>query len=502
MGDAASGAIQLSFNPQLRVEFRGATVTSDAGLLLAREMDEHLGLGALIARHLTDPRRGRNRQFPLVDLFRQSIYSRLAGYEDTNDAERLAEDPTFRMLASRERRETSVALTSTLHWFETDVLPEEQNYEGLGHLNTALIEHAATRSPRRRVILDIDSSESPVHGAQEQSAYNGHFESVCYHPLFVFNPEGDCLAAKLRPGNVHSADGWDDVLLPLIDRYRVQGQTVVVRADAAFALPALYEALERRGVRYAIRLPANQVLERRIEDLLTRPRGRPSHAPLVRYRSFEYQAASWDRPRRVIAKIEHHLGELFPRVGFIVTTVTGTNRAVVRFYNQQPTRDGGAVDQGGQSRDALDAPLLSPLPGEPGPVAPRGHRLQPRQSAPSACSARRHPDLVPHESPAAAVQDGRAADPTCPVLHAAACRKLLDGNPLPANSRAHRATRMVPDVIESDGRAGSRVGSGGGVATDGDQLSEEARSGRKRAAHLLTSGQHGGEVCHVARPPG
>jgi len=202
-----------------------------------------------------------------------------------------------------------------------------------------LIQHAVTRSAPQRVTLDIDSSESPVHGAQEQPAYNGHFESVCYHPLFVFNPGGDCVAAKLRPGNVHSADGWDEVLLPVIDRYRAQGQTVVVRADAAFAPPALYETLERRGVRYAIRLPANDVLERAIEDLLVRPRGRPSHAPLVRYRSFSYQAASWERPRRVIAKVEHHLGELFPRVGFIVTTLTGTNRAVVRFYNGRGTAE-------------------------------------------------------------------------------------------------------------------------------------------------------------------
>src|SRR5262249_38141263 len=177
------------------------------------------------------------------------------------------------------RRETGVALTSTLNWFETDVLAEEPNYEGLGRLNTALIEHAATRSPTGRVTLDIDSSESPVHGAQEQSAYNGHFESVCYHPLFVFNPEGDCLAAKLRPGNVHSAEGWDEVLLPIIDRYRSRGQTVVVRADAAFAQPALYEALEQRGVRYTIRLPANDVLERQIEDLLTRDRSSLSSDP-------------------------------------------------------------------------------------------------------------------------------------------------------------------------------------------------------------------------------
>jgi hypothetical protein len=129
------------------------------------------------------------------------------------------------------------------------------------------------------------------------------------------------------------------VLLPVIDRYRAHGQTVVVRADAAFALPALYEALERRGVAYAIRLPANDVPERAIEDVLTRPRGRPSHAPLVRYRSFQYRATSWARPRRVIAKIEHHLGELFPRVGFIVTALTGTNRAVVHFYNQRGTTE-------------------------------------------------------------------------------------------------------------------------------------------------------------------
>ena len=149
MGDATSDPIQLSFNSQLRVEFRGATVTSDAGLLLPRALDEPLGLGALIERHLTDPRSGRNRQFPLVDLFRQSIYSRLAGYEDTNDAERLAEDPTFRMLASRDRREARIALISTLHWFETDVLTEEWNSEGLA----GRAKNSSTTSPvpgRRR----------------------------------------------------------------------------------------------------------------------------------------------------------------------------------------------------------------------------------------------------------------------------------------------------------------------------------------------------------------
>src|SRR5258707_1566019 len=137
VGDAESSPIRLSFNPQLRVEFRCATVTSDAGLLLPRALDEHLGLDALIKRHLTDPRTGHNRQFPLPDLFRQSIYSRLAGYEDTNDAERLAEDPTFRMLASRERRGTRLALTSTLPWVEKEGLTPEQKYPRLAPLHNA-----------------------------------------------------------------------------------------------------------------------------------------------------------------------------------------------------------------------------------------------------------------------------------------------------------------------------------------------------------------------------
>src|SRR5439155_15005244 len=95
------------------------------------------------------------------------------------------------------------------------------------------------------------SRETPAAPSIDTPCLGGgpshHFESVCYHPLFVFNPEGDCLAAKLRPGNVHSADGWDGMLLPVIDRYRARGQTVVVRAGAAFARPALYEALEQRG---------------------------------------------------------------------------------------------------------------------------------------------------------------------------------------------------------------------------------------------------------------
>jgi hypothetical protein len=205
--------------------------------------------------------------------------------------------------------------------------------------NRDMIGRAETWDRSDRVVLDMDSSESPVHGQQEGSAYNGHFETVCYHPLFLFNDHGDCLAAKLRPGNVSSADDWEELLVPEIDRRQAIGRRVVFRADAAFARPAIYEMLEARGVGYAIRIPAKKNLDLEIEDILFRSPGRPSHKPLVRYKSFQYQADSWITPRRIVAKVEHHVGELFPRVGFIVTNLRLPNRAVVRFYNKRGTAE-------------------------------------------------------------------------------------------------------------------------------------------------------------------
>lgn len=187
----------------------------------------------------------------------------------------------------------------------------------------------------KKVVLDMDSSESPVHGNQEGSAYNGHFGSVCYHPLFVFNQFGDCEAAELRPGNVHSAKGWRELLEPVLDRYRDTNQKIYFRGDAAFASPDVYEHLEESGILYAIRLKANNNLYREIEHLLTRPVGRPPKKPRVFYHSFSYRAASWTRSRRVVAKVEWHQGELFPRVGFIVTNLQRKASNVTRFYNQR-----------------------------------------------------------------------------------------------------------------------------------------------------------------------
>ena len=167
----------------------------------------------------------------------------------------------------------------------------------------------------QRVIVDMDSSESPVHGQQEGAAYAGHLESVWHHPLFLFNHFGDCEGAMLRPGNVHSAERWREVLEPVVERYEEKGVRLLFRADAAFAKPQVYEYLESRDIGCAMRLPANEVLQRCIRHLLKRPVGRPPKKTVVWYHDFKYQAKTWDQSRRVVAKVEWHQGELFPRVG-------------------------------------------------------------------------------------------------------------------------------------------------------------------------------------------
>src|ERR671912_942610 len=331
--------LRVAFDRRIKLEFHGAKITSDGGLLAYRELDDALDLTTMGVSALAEGRRGKNTRHRLLGLLRQAIYGRLAGYEDVNDAERLAHDPVMRAIVGREGLDRPAASTSQMGRFETEWLPTEANLAALAALSGTWIDRVHQRRPPDGVTLDLDSSESPTHGQQEGSAWNGHFSCTCYHPLFVFNQYGDLERCLLRAGHVHSAEDWRLVLEPVIARYRERGVDLYFRADAAFAKPEIYELLEHEGIRYAIRLPANQVLQRRIEHLLTRPVGRPPKKPIVSYASFHYQAASWTRARRVVAKVEWHQGELYPRVGFIVTNLTRPNKRVVKFYNGRGTAE-------------------------------------------------------------------------------------------------------------------------------------------------------------------
>jgi len=342
-GEAESGPLRLQFDPSVKLAFQGSSISSDGGLLLHRELDDALGLTDMAAGLIGDPRTGKNGRHRLAGFLRQSVFSRLAGYEDVNDADRLRRDPVMRQLVGGRAVKSGAASASAMGRFETEMLTRPENLSALAELPGRWIDAVHDRRPPKSITIDMDSSESPVHGDQEGSAWNGHFQSKCLHPLFVFNQFGDLERCALRPGNVHSADGWEDVLRPVLARYSAEARPSITRryfrGDAAFAIPALFELLESEGWDYAVRIKGNPKLHEQIGWLTKRRPGRPPNHVVRDYTSFHYRAKSWSKARRVVAKVEFHPGELFPRVGFIITNRSLPNERVLAFYNGRGTAE-------------------------------------------------------------------------------------------------------------------------------------------------------------------
>ena len=147
MGDGEKAPLRLQFNPKVRLEFHGSTITSDAGLLPIRELDEVLGLTEIAEDYLQESRAGRNIQHHLAPLLRQSIYSRLAGYDDTNDAQRLAQDLAMRIVVGWQGTERNAASTSEMGRFETELMTQENNLQGLAQMNAQWVERAIAHTP-------------------------------------------------------------------------------------------------------------------------------------------------------------------------------------------------------------------------------------------------------------------------------------------------------------------------------------------------------------------
>src|SRR3954447_163054 len=249
-GKKSDTALRVTFDPRLKLEFHGPKVTSDAGLLPFRDLDDALGLTDLAGEVLADPRTGQNSRHTLLGQFRQSVFGRLAGYEDVNDADRLGRDPAMRWIVGGRAVTQTAASASQMGRFETEVMTQAKNLAALTDLSGQWIDRVHARRPVKGIVLDMDSSVSPTYGGQEGAAYNGHFGCTCYHPLFVFNQFGDLERCALRPGNVHAAEGWREVLEPVIARYRTTMKRRYFRADAGFASPEVYELLEAEDYGY------------------------------------------------------------------------------------------------------------------------------------------------------------------------------------------------------------------------------------------------------------
>jgi hypothetical protein len=332
-GESSREYLRPDFDRSIMMDFQGAKLSSDTGFILMREVDQRHNVIAPMVKSLEDNRSAAHTKHTLEQMIRQRVYQMTGGYEDCNDADYLKVDPALRLSLSKGKK--FGAGQSALSRLENDILG---NAQGLAALDEAVLRAADAligRKDKYRFILDVDSTEDPAYGQQEGCVYNGHFGKTCFHPIVAFTGDGDCLAAELRPGNVHSADGVLDFIKPLVARYRSRFKLFWFRGDAAFALPDVYEYCEKEHVTYFIRLPMNYTLRKIIEpEITTRPMGRPPKSGVkVQLFEFYYRAGSWEKRRRVVCKVEWHNDELFPRVGFIVTNSTLREWEVVKAYN-------------------------------------------------------------------------------------------------------------------------------------------------------------------------
>jgi len=303
------------FDKPVSVVFDAEAQTSDAGLLLLAAADKRLGLSSLLASQIRDSRQAGKVRHELEELFRQRIFGIAAGYEDCNDAARMGADPALKLACGRGPvRGADLASQSTLCRFEN----KPTGRETIAMLRS--LEDAAVRGLKRRhrraarIVIDLDPSVDPAHGAQQGVLFNGFYDTWCYLPIFGFvsvagDPEHHLFCARLRPGTAKEARGGIPTLRRMIGKLRDafgRRQSILVRLDAGFARPGLLNALEELGVKYVVGLPNNAKLNRWAKRRLPRVRrlARESgHAQREFHERF-YAARSWPHERRVILKAE------------------------------------------------------------------------------------------------------------------------------------------------------------------------------------------------------
>jgi hypothetical protein len=370
MGEEQGTLFSPEYNRSIQVEARPEKLTSDAGALLTREVMERLGYSELFAKHLTDPRAVDRVTHPQIELLRTALLLLTQGWSEQSDVELLRADPALRTATSNRRgqrplREAAgrepagLCSQPTLSRLHQD-LGLRQNRAGLRAvlLDGAERQLHPKRQPRQReTTLDLDSVPYEVFGHQPGSARNGHYGVRCYHPLLLRSEQGGYLGAKLRPGNVHTADGGMQFALPILRRAREWAEQVWLRMDAGFPEGSLLDHLEEEGCLYVARINGNPVLKRMAAPYVTQP---PPEGQ-VRTHEFIYQAAKWTRPRRVVLVVlerTREQGEFFLDYFFLLTNVSVAEVPAGKLLERYRQR-GTAEKDFGEWKQALDVSLSS-----------------------------------------------------------------------------------------------------------------------------------------------
>ncbi len=337
-----SAIAPLVFSPPvtlpLAVDFLGGRLTSDGGWSWVAEADQALGLCAALAAVLPEHRRRRGRHTRL-ELLRQRIYQIVAGYEDQDDADTLRHDPLLKLVCGRlPESDPDLASQPTFSRLE-NAYSARDCYRVAEALGEIYLRERERDGVPERIVLDLDSTDDPTHGAQEGSAYHGYFRQKMYHPLLVFDGEtGQFITAILRPGTAHAGHGALAILKRLVRRLRQRWPHVSIelRADAGFAKPEIYAYCERERIVYTIGLVPNARLETLAAPLVATALAQQVAADGAKVRLLDetpYQADSWPHPRRVIVKAEALTKGTNTR--FVVTTRTEEPEPLYAWYTDR-----------------------------------------------------------------------------------------------------------------------------------------------------------------------
>jgi hypothetical protein len=338
---AWQGTFSFLDNLPIIVEPSAALLTSDAGLLPFRELDQRLHLTQQFAQALVDPRDPDLVRHTFLEMTRSRVFGILADYEDQNDHDALRADPTFKLIAGRAPDGPDLASQPTHSRFENAI-----SVGSLFGLREVFIDQfiASFATPPQHLTLDIDAVDDPTHGDQQLSLFHGYFEQYQYFPSFITCADNDqVVVLSLRPGAVHAALGADDDVEHLVSRLRQAWPDVHlhVRGDAGYGVPWMYAVCEGLRIDYTFGLSSNAVLKRHTEVLLERAVAafEATGQPQRLFEAFWYQAGTWESPRWVIVKVEANAVGTNRR--FIVTNRPGAQVLPEATYDDYAARGEG-----------------------------------------------------------------------------------------------------------------------------------------------------------------
>jgi Transposase DDE domain group 1 len=304
----------------VELDFDGGRLSSDAGVVLLKDIDEQLGLTRALAAVLSDPRDGRRIHFTPEDLLKQRVFQIAAGYEDANDANTLRDDPIFKLLLDH-LPETGAPLASqpTISRFENRISRTELYRMALVLLEQFIASYA---SPPSVIVLDVDDTEDPVHGEQEQARYDSYYGGYCFLPLHLYEGLSGRLITTILKAKRFTGTQMLAVLKRLVKhlRHTWPDTLVVFRGDSHFASPEVMQWIdEQPDLHYVTGLTSNAVLQKLAREVVEQAKRAyvSSGRKVTRFHSTRYQAQTWSRSRRVVIKVE--VSEQGVNTRFVVT---------------------------------------------------------------------------------------------------------------------------------------------------------------------------------------